>query len=324
MDCIDFYKQPAFDHPLLKNHTVQMGPKPYLARGKRSSITKKQLQTNSTDKSCPIGTVPIRRTTKEDLLKARTLKMPAVSTGIRQPSHLVFVSMERHVGEKFRGVRGIFSLYDLLSGVNNDQSTTTNVWVQGGPIEHKNYITAGSMADGGHSIGCFNLRCPGFVQVHHEITPGRVLSPVSKYDGPTYDFKVIMNQDKDTKNWVFTAFQEEIVVGYLPSELLPFLKDGAELIAWGGVARSGSNGVTPPMGSGFQPVGPYRRYDRAAYFKFINYYDENYIKQVPSFSDSQERVDSSNCFALLSSNTESRRESFLFGGPGGRCGNIPP
>ncbi|TXG53658.1 hypothetical protein EZV62_018914 [Acer yangbiense] len=305
-----------------------MGPKPYLARVKRSSITKKQLQTNSTDKSCPIGTVPIRRTTKEDLLKARTLKMPAASTGIRQPSHLVFVSMERHVGEKFRGVRGIFSLYDLLGGVNNDEATTANVWVQGGPIEHMNYITAGSMISpdfyGDDRPRLFIYWSVRFVQVHHEITPGRVLSPVSKYDGPTYDFKVIMNQDKDTKNWVFTAFQEEIVVGYLPSELLPFLKDGAEGIAWGGVARSGNNGVTPPMGSGFQPVGPYRRYDRAAYFKFINYYDENYIKQVPSFSDSQERVDSSNCFALLSSNTESRRASFLFGGPGGRCGNIPP
>ena len=60
-------------------------------------------------------------------------------------TQLVLVYMERHVGEKFRGVRGIFSLYDLLGGVDDDQSTTANVWVQGGPIEHKNYITAGSI-----------------------------------------------------------------------------------------------------------------------------------------------------------------------------------
>ncbi|KAK3220675.1 hypothetical protein Dsin_014645 [Dipteronia sinensis] len=244
IDCIDFYKQPGFDHPLLKNHTIQS----------------------------------------------------------------VYVSMERYVGEKFHGLRGIFSLYNISIGVRQDQSSTTNVWVQGGPTEHKNYITAGSMiapgfygdgsprlfiywtADGGYSTGCYNLRCPGFVQVHHEITPGRILSPLSQYGGPTYDLKVIVNQDKNSKNWVLTAFQEEIVVGYLPSELLPSLKDGAEVIAWGGNARTGNNGVTPPMGSGFRPLGGDRRYD-------------------------------CNCFSLVSSNTEPRRENFLFGGPGGSCGN---
>ncbi|KAJ6745681.1 PROTEIN putative (DUF239)-RELATED-RELATED [Salix koriyanagi] len=25
-DCIDIYKQPAFDHPALRNHTIQMAP----------------------------------------------------------------------------------------------------------------------------------------------------------------------------------------------------------------------------------------------------------------------------------------------------------
>ena len=24
IDCVDIYKQPAFDHPLLKNHTIQV------------------------------------------------------------------------------------------------------------------------------------------------------------------------------------------------------------------------------------------------------------------------------------------------------------
>ncbi|KAL5993914.1 hypothetical protein ACLOJK_038271 [Asimina triloba] len=26
IDCVDIYKQPAFDHPALKNHTIQMRP----------------------------------------------------------------------------------------------------------------------------------------------------------------------------------------------------------------------------------------------------------------------------------------------------------
>lgn len=29
-DCVDIYKQPAFDHPLLKNHTIQVPRTPSL------------------------------------------------------------------------------------------------------------------------------------------------------------------------------------------------------------------------------------------------------------------------------------------------------
>ncbi|XP_065630770.1 protein neprosin isoform X2 [Quercus suber] len=49
IDCVDIYKQPAFDHPLLKNHTIQ----PWHLNGR-----------------CPEGTIPIRRTKEEDLLRA--------------------------------------------------------------------------------------------------------------------------------------------------------------------------------------------------------------------------------------------------------------
>ncbi|KAF9587783.1 hypothetical protein IFM89_005658 [Coptis chinensis] len=71
-DCIQRDKQPAFDHPLLKNHKIiQMEPTSLL----KSSLPKNSLSAECivTLKriECPKGTVPIRRTLKEDLIRAK-------------------------------------------------------------------------------------------------------------------------------------------------------------------------------------------------------------------------------------------------------------
>ncbi|KAF5957074.1 hypothetical protein HYC85_004299 [Camellia sinensis] len=68
-DCVDFYKQPAFDHPLLKNHTFHFQMKP-TSLPKRSNV-RKPLHIGLNGGGCPVGTVPIRRTTKEDLIREK-------------------------------------------------------------------------------------------------------------------------------------------------------------------------------------------------------------------------------------------------------------
>ncbi|KAL7188855.1 hypothetical protein ACSBR1_038667 [Camellia fascicularis] len=74
-DCVDFYKQPAFDHPLLKNHTFhfQMKPTslPNRSRDQVSSKDSKPLHIGLKGGDCPVGTVPIRRTTKKDLIREK-------------------------------------------------------------------------------------------------------------------------------------------------------------------------------------------------------------------------------------------------------------
>ncbi|KAJ8444060.1 hypothetical protein Cgig2_030917 [Carnegiea gigantea] len=64
VDCVDIYQQPAFKHPLLRNHTVQMDPssRPSGWKAVGSSHTK-LIQLWSQDQVCPNGIVPIRRTT---------------------------------------------------------------------------------------------------------------------------------------------------------------------------------------------------------------------------------------------------------------------
>ncbi|KAG6499799.1 hypothetical protein ZIOFF_039591 [Zingiber officinale] len=70
-DSRDIYKQLAFDYPLLKNHTLQI----------KSTAFPKSMNNNPSSEIlkllrcyCPRGTVPIRRTTKEDLIKAMQIQ----------------------------------------------------------------------------------------------------------------------------------------------------------------------------------------------------------------------------------------------------------
>jgi len=78
IDCVDINKQPAFDHPALKNHTIQMRPTSNIAF--ETSSTKNESswlmlsQTWTRSGSCPKGTVPIRRIQREDLLRADSLE----------------------------------------------------------------------------------------------------------------------------------------------------------------------------------------------------------------------------------------------------------
>ncbi|XP_033513323.2 protein neprosin-like [Nicotiana tomentosiformis] len=70
-DCVDFYKQPAFDHPLLKNHDFHPKMKPTLARTRQNSNTSATNWSSSIwlkERGCPFGTVPIKRVIKDDLI----------------------------------------------------------------------------------------------------------------------------------------------------------------------------------------------------------------------------------------------------------------
>ncbi|XP_042949733.1 uncharacterized protein LOC122281923 isoform X1 [Carya illinoinensis] len=70
VDCVDIYKQLAFDHPLLKNHTIQMKPETIPYEASRADVHSNDVPNNI---SCPHGSVPIR-STKEDLLMENHLK----------------------------------------------------------------------------------------------------------------------------------------------------------------------------------------------------------------------------------------------------------
>ncbi|XP_055824403.1 uncharacterized protein LOC129892912 [Solanum dulcamara] len=78
-DCVDFYKQPTFDHPSLKNHNFHLKMKPTLPtihQIPNTSTIDISSRIKSENKSCPFGTVPIKRVTKDDLIRHRSMPPP--------------------------------------------------------------------------------------------------------------------------------------------------------------------------------------------------------------------------------------------------------
>ncbi|XP_026420249.1 uncharacterized protein LOC113316245 [Papaver somniferum] len=101
VDCIDENKQPAFDHPMLKNHKIRSRPSspPNDAnRGASSSSSRKMV--NLRRVKCPKGTVPIRRTSKEDLIRAKSFmeSFEPIRPIIINPDEEVVVPPGRHDG----------------------------------------------------------------------------------------------------------------------------------------------------------------------------------------------------------------------------------
>lgn len=75
IDCVDIYKQPAFDHPSLKNHTIQMKPSLYpITKSRNVTSMRAVSQSWWRSGSCPMGTIPMRRIRKQELLKATSLE----------------------------------------------------------------------------------------------------------------------------------------------------------------------------------------------------------------------------------------------------------
>ncbi|KAG9441313.1 hypothetical protein H6P81_017167 [Aristolochia fimbriata] len=70
-DCVDIYKQPSLDHPLLRDHVVQLEPPyPPMEKLRRPSSYITMITENEGEEdACPLGTVPMTRVHMEDLLK---------------------------------------------------------------------------------------------------------------------------------------------------------------------------------------------------------------------------------------------------------------
>lgn len=80
IDCVPRHKQHALDHPLLRNHRIQSAPPRMPASATATFRASAAASANSTRARaawqtwhhaghCPKGTVPVRRTTAEDVLR---------------------------------------------------------------------------------------------------------------------------------------------------------------------------------------------------------------------------------------------------------------
>ncbi|XP_047171054.1 uncharacterized protein LOC124839324 [Vigna umbellata] len=199
VDCIDIYKQLAFDHPLLKDHKLQR--KPSFQKSSMKTLANKP-NFNFEKVQCPKGSIPIRRTTKEDLIREKQLLKNSILLQDMPGVHLAELALSSNFSPYY-GVRGRSSVYN--PPITKGQMSLSHVWVQNGPISSNNKISFGWQVsidlygdnkthlyaswtkDNFQKTGCYNVRCPGFVQTSTQLSLGAIPGDISSYGGPVFD-----------------------------------------------------------------------------------------------------------------------------------------
>ncbi|KAJ9538255.1 hypothetical protein OSB04_030988 [Centaurea solstitialis] len=256
IDCIDIYKQPAFDHPALKNHIIQMKSSHLESRKdlQESNSPKIPLQVWQQYGSCPNGTIPIRRSTPA----AKKNHHPSSSKIIINPNHSFSVVLTE--GFSYSGAKANIKVWNPYVESINDYSTS-QVMLRSGPIESFDTAEAGWAVnpglyqdnktrlftywtiDGMKSTGCFDLTCPGFFQTSSEIVLG---GDITSYYGS--EITIQISKDPYTDNWWLKYNDKE--VGYWPGEIFVVMRNQANLVLWGGEVHSPKVGTHPHTSTG--------------------------------------------------------------------------
>ncbi|KAJ8755793.1 hypothetical protein K2173_024338 [Erythroxylum novogranatense] len=291
IDCVDIYKQPALNHPLLKNHTIQMKPSS-LPRGMEATNSTKTFQSRFKNINCPEGTIPILRTKAFN----HGPVTPAIPKRIQSKEIIDFTPAANHefaqafvYGERYYGARASFNVW-APNVADPGEFSIAEMWVISGDKEKLNSIEAGWQVltgrnetrffiywtrDGYQTTGCYNLECPGFVQVSSRHALGGPLQPVSTYGGDQYEIDVFIYLDKFSGYW-WLMLQKELI-GYWPGNILTTLAYSSDLITFGGqIINNQYEGhhTTTQMGSGhFSGEG----LGKAAYIGHLSYVDASNV-----------------------------------------------
>ncbi|KAF3581064.1 hypothetical protein DY000_02032177, partial [Brassica cretica] len=358
IDCISIANQPAFDHPMLKNHTIQMTPSSYphevlTEEDNAPTPSNDEEQPENTVQpwqlvgECPENTIPIKRITKEDLLREDNIKNHGNKSNISQPHQFY------HPKDTTNYSGHEYAITSVSDGPYRGTKAQINVWkprvqevgessisqisIIGGKFDAGlNSIQAGSHVHpalygddnprffiywtvSSHKLFLKKKNvlinwCPGFVQINKKLTPGYLLTPISTYNGPQVKFTIQMWKDPKTGNWWLQLNDQELI-GYWPKEIFTNLADeGASVIEWGGeVVNKKKDGqhTTTEMGSGHFPS---EGFGKASSFEVIKIIDMNngLIDPVKV----KTLVSRPACYDIKTGYDKKYEVFFYYGGPG--------
>ncbi|CAN6164014.1 unnamed protein product [Urochloa humidicola] len=343
IDCVPSHLQPAFDHPKLKGQKIldpPERPKNYnftITGSDSGRVGEVVVQAwHATGEACPEGTVPIRRTTEKDLLRASSLRRygrKPVHRGVRRDStsnaheHAVgYVNSEQYYGAKASvnvwspriGDPSEFSLSQIwvISGsFGNDLNTIEAGWQVSPELygdSNPRFFTYWT-TDAYQETGCYNHNCRGFVQTTNKIAIGAAITPESVYNGRQFDITLMLWKDPKHGHW-WLELGSGLVVGYWPSYLFTHLARHANMVQFGGEVvnnrPSGSHTATQ-MGSGHFPS---EGFDRAAYFRNLQVVDwDNNLIPAASL---KLLADHPGCYNIQGGSNSYWGSYFYYGGPG--------
>ncbi|EFJ20950.1 hypothetical protein SELMODRAFT_108410, partial [Selaginella moellendorffii] len=276
VDCVRIEDQLGIQHPLLKNHKILSSDRSASSRSgrfKRNATSSSPWQLfHHEHNSCPDATVPVRRLLPKDLDRMQT---PEVFLHKYPHKRLMGSSLSQYaivqaVGS-FSGSQAYLSIWDPAVATSSDFSLS-QLWLGGGSHESINTVEAGWQvyellngdrsphlfifwtADSYKNSGCYNLRCPGFIQTSPNVLLGGAISSISSPDSSLFFKKFLIF--KDPVAWWLQIDDEW--VGYWPASLFTTLGQSSQWMQWGGeVCLSGASDgpeLSTQMGSGFFPA----------------------------------------------------------------------
>ncbi|XP_042455443.1 uncharacterized protein LOC122040163 isoform X2 [Zingiber officinale] len=359
IDCVPRHRQPALDHPLLKDHKIQRAAeRPKAASSGGSAASRRAWQAWHHAGHCPRGTVPIRRSRVDDALRAKSLfhfgKKPAAPPLARRADAPDVVSGNGHEhaiaytdtvdgNGEFYGAKATINVWDPSVQGNNEFSLS-QIWILSGSFDGSdlNSIEAGWQVspelygdsrprlftywtnDAYQATGCYNLLCSGFVQTNNKIAIGASIFPVSSFNGSQYDITILIWKDPKLGNW-WMGLGDGALVGYWPAELFSHLSEHATMVEWGGevvnLRPDGAHTATQMGSGGFAAAG----FARASYFRNLEVVDAD--NTLASAGAVATLAENSNCYDIRSfaGDDDDAHDGwgthFYFGGPGNgpRC-----
>ncbi|XP_031372716.1 uncharacterized protein LOC116187859 [Punica granatum] len=234
--------------------------------------------------SCPDGTVPIRRTTKEDLIRQKSSVRPQDYDPFssKDPNTYYAVLKLKKLDRPYIFAKG--SLNCQNPKADSGEASGAQIWVYGGD---GNYISAGWMVNL-DLYGDYLTRFTAFWK------------------------------DQETKNWWLATGKDLVPIGHWPKELFSHLGNGASYIAYGGITKAVPTRVTPPMGSGIADSNFYH----TAYFQHIQYKTDPNILETPLWSQTEIHVDCPNVYTVqhpCKIKPKGPNFAFMYGGTPGVC-----
>ncbi|KAM0849268.1 hypothetical protein ACQ4PT_053834 [Festuca glaucescens] len=262
-DCIDVNLQPAFNHPFLKDHKIQMEPSSFPVGMDVKSVSPHNVsQAQPPLVACPRGTIPMLRNhiSPRTIIEVNGEDKQQEAVGIQYGHDDIY------------GTRAIINVYEpkVKNGSKDYTTTSIDIYSKPGLAEAIGVGYSVSPRLSGDSFArfhvawdhgelnkpCYDHTCPGFVQVSHNFGLGGRL-----------------RQDPRTKNWWVIYGEENTPVGYWPNSLFNYIRDNGDTAFWGGhVSGPTASTDSPQIGSGhFASEG----YGKAAFIKNIQLVDKN-------------------------------------------------
>ncbi|KAL3633518.1 hypothetical protein CASFOL_022280 [Castilleja foliolosa] len=351
IDCMDIYQQPAFHHPALRNHKIQLSPSYDIITLETEAAGKEKynLMINQTwhkSGSCPKGTIPVRRPHKninyvsnESDQKPMNLHYDDKQLINNNDTKKLYLQLENHSlailhteGFAYLGAKGDIRVWNP-SVESDDEYSTSRVALKSGPYYDFEAIESGWAVnpkvygdrqtrlyvywtvDASKKTGCFDLTCPGFVQTSNEIALGAAIYPISKPNGLPYQITIYIHKDPNTSNW-WVQYGERINIGYWPPDLFGAIRYHAETAQWGGEVYSKRVGTTRPHTATQMGSGRFSDFifGTSGYVKRMRVLENGMVLRFPQWVNSY--TDEYRCYDLYYISDYVEDPEFYFGGPG--------